>query len=120
LLATPDLLAAALAALGRRILVVGDGARRYRAELALAVPRLVVGSDVHAAPSAAVLARVGVARLAAGHTTDAISAQPLYLRDADVRVGWETRAPETPAPDDTAQAQGTGQALVDGKGVARA
>ena len=87
--------AALLAELARPILAVGDGARRYgaRTRRERACPPSSSAGDAHVAPSAAVLARLGIARLARGETTDSLHALPLYLRGADVRIGWETRAP---------------------------
>jgi len=131
-LATPDALAVLLAGLDGEVLVVGDGARRYGAELQARVPGLLVGGDAHAAPNAAVLARLGVLRLARDETSDAVAALPLYLRGADVRIGWETRTPETGpvapprAPSDPALPGPLGPdrdtdraVLVDGKGAVR-
>jgi tRNA threonylcarbamoyladenosine biosynthesis protein TsaB len=89
--ATPAELAAALAEAGSRvlsgaILAVGDGARRYAPELAGLTGVEVAGSgDAH--PSAAVLAVVALGR--AGDAGPAAALAPRYLREADVRIGWE-------------------------------
>lgn len=83
--ATPEELVAALAGGEVGVLAVGDGARRHAD--ALAAVGVDVGGPVHAYPSAAVLAEVARAR--ASGAGDASALAPVYLRDADVRIGWE-------------------------------
>lgn len=80
--AAPEVLAKVLADLDEPPLLVGDGARRYRDGL---------GLDVAAEPFDHPLAEV-LAAMAPGlapQAPEAVSA--LYLRGADVRIGWETR-----------------------------
>jgi tRNA A37 threonylcarbamoyladenosine modification protein TsaB len=80
-LAEPGEAAASANPLGDGVLVVGDGALRYR-EL-FTCP--VAGPD-DAHPTATVAARLAVGRPA----TDLM---PLYLRQPDVRIGWTSREP---------------------------
>jgi tRNA threonylcarbamoyladenosine biosynthesis protein TsaB len=84
---TPEDLAVEIAGMGPDVLVVGDGAQRYADVLA--------GPGVHvvgAYPSAVVGARLAAGRLDAGQVTDAIGLAAVYLRPADVRIGWATHA----------------------------
>lgn len=99
----PEALSDHLAAVEGPVLAVGDGALRYRAAIE---PRAEVdpagGTDLW--PSPLVLAELGARRLGARHNfapgadggaprtapaTPASLAQALYLRQADVRIGWE-------------------------------
>jgi tRNA threonylcarbamoyladenosine biosynthesis protein TsaB len=97
-LASPDDLAPVLAAMAAEIdnvLVVGDGALRYRDQLVLTEPvggaagpsarlELDVASPF---PSASVVATMVRRRLLAGGSS-AAGIAPLYLRAADVNIGW--------------------------------
>lgn len=76
------------AAGGRRvpILATGDGARRYAEELS-GVPGLEIDRPGNDHPSAAVLVELASRR--AGVQAERIV--PVYLRAADVRIGWEQR-----------------------------
>ncbi len=84
--AVPAALAAALAEMGDGVLAVGDGAQRYAGELGKAA----LGGALAAHPSAAVLAGMAAAR--AGQAGPAAALSPCYLRDADVRIGWQQAA----------------------------
>ena len=102
---TPEELAAwsdDLAAAGP-VLVVGDGAVRYR-ELLAPRPGLDLGlADRVAAPSPAVLARLAARRLAAGAAPAAPrDVVPDYRRHADAAINWEERVPVRTAPPSTA------------------
>ncbi|HRE03062.1 MAG TPA: tRNA (adenosine(37)-N6)-threonylcarbamoyltransferase complex dimerization subunit type 1 TsaB, partial [Ilumatobacteraceae bacterium] len=79
---------AAVMARGQRVIAVGDGAWRYRDELA---------GDVVAAPlahpSAVVAARVGRAALVAADLDGTRpTVQPLYLRAPDAQINWTQRS----------------------------
>jgi tRNA threonylcarbamoyladenosine biosynthesis protein TsaB len=78
---SPESLAAEIAALAERPLAVGDGAWRYRELLAAGA---VVAGPADRSPAPFVVAELGSGRL----TTSSFP-QPLYLRQADVRIGWE-------------------------------
>lgn len=73
------------------VVVVGDGARRYAAILG-GVPGVRVAGPQWDAPPVSVLALLGVARLAAGAVVAPASLVPRYLRAADTRINWHTRA----------------------------
>ncbi len=100
--AAPEDVAAALVALDRPVLAAGDGAERYRPELAGQAGVAFAGQagvafagPDGAFPSAATLARLAVER--AGQAGDPRLLVPCYLRQADVRIGWE-QAPAAPLP----------------------
>lgn len=99
-LATPEQLASELAGISPAPLAVGDGAWRYREPIESA--GAFSGGPLDRWPSPTVIAEIGAARLAgAGPVPLADGAQtvrrsgfeslplPLYLRQADVRIGWE-------------------------------
>jgi tRNA threonylcarbamoyladenosine biosynthesis protein TsaB len=79
-ISSPVDLAAELGTLSERPLAVGDGAWRYR-ELLAGVAQVAGPAD--ASPSPLVVAEIGSGRL-----TPSLP-EPLYLRQADVRIGWE-------------------------------
>lgn len=90
-LGTIDTLVADLTAVGEECLVLGDGALRHRDRLEAAEGRIrVAGPDV-AWPDAADLAELSVPRFLREQTCQPLDLQPIYLRDADARIGWETR-----------------------------
>jgi tRNA threonylcarbamoyladenosine biosynthesis protein TsaB len=85
-----------------QVLVLGDGGRRYGDVLTAPGARLAGSTLDH--PPVGVLADLGAARVAtsASGTVDAdlstaAGVLPLYLRDADARINWETRRPPAPA-----------------------
>lgn len=84
--ATPEALACVLAALDGPVLAVGDGAPRYEDLFTRA--RATIGTGGERWPSALALAQLAAQQLEgpivpSGHVT------PLYLRQADVRIGWD-------------------------------
>jgi tRNA threonylcarbamoyladenosine biosynthesis protein TsaB len=83
-------LAAELEAAGEEALVIGDGGLRYREELARVDHVELAGSD-SAWPDAADLAALAVPRFVREETARPADLQPIYLRQADARIGWETR-----------------------------
>ncbi|MBW3659240.1 MAG: tRNA (adenosine(37)-N6)-threonylcarbamoyltransferase complex dimerization subunit type 1 TsaB [Actinobacteria bacterium] len=82
-------LAAEIAAQGGDCLVVGDGGLRYGDELAAAGADLAGPAD--AWPDAADLAQLAVPRFLREETHEPQSLQPIYLRRADARIGWQER-----------------------------
>ena len=92
--AAPATVAGELAAMteqapgGERVLAVGDGAWRYRHLLAQC-PGLEVGGPADMWPSPLVVAELGGASIARAGTAGLPPLQPVYLRQADVRIGWE-------------------------------
>jgi tRNA threonylcarbamoyladenosine biosynthesis protein TsaB len=89
---TPDALADELRGLDEPVVLVGNGARRYGAILG-AVPGALCSGEVLDFPLPGVVATLAVARAAAGGTTDIDAVLPHYLRDAETRINWQTRAP---------------------------
>jgi tRNA threonylcarbamoyladenosine biosynthesis protein TsaB len=87
---TVQQLAAELEATGEETLVIGDGALRYRAELAHVDGAEIAGPDL-AWPDAADLAELAVPRFVREQTQQPPDLQPIYLRQADAKIGWETR-----------------------------
>ncbi|MGH9091501.1 MAG: hypothetical protein ACRDZR_09025, partial [Acidimicrobiales bacterium] len=82
-----------LAGAGEPVLAVGDGARRYAADLA-AVACVVVAGPSLAGPPPGVLVTLAAERLADGAVpVPPAGVQPAYLRDADVRINWAQRRP---------------------------
>jgi tRNA threonylcarbamoyladenosine biosynthesis protein TsaB len=77
----------------RRVLACGDGALRYR-DLLVGTESLSVAGDSLASPDPRALVSLALARLASGaKPVTAAEVEPLYLRDADVRINWVERAP---------------------------
>ncbi|HXX90019.1 MAG TPA: tRNA (adenosine(37)-N6)-threonylcarbamoyltransferase complex dimerization subunit type 1 TsaB [Acidimicrobiales bacterium] len=96
---SPEVLAEALAFHGRPALALGDGALRYEGLLA-SVPGLEVAGPALAHPPVATLARTALARAATGEWVEGGAIGAHYLREADARINWETRAtrPHAEAP----------------------
>lgn len=80
---TPGELAARLGASGEVVSLVGDGVRRYEAELSTIAAATLMPE--YATPSALVALELGAARLPEA------SVVPMYLRDADAVANFTTR-----------------------------
>jgi tRNA threonylcarbamoyladenosine biosynthesis protein TsaB len=93
---SPEALAEELGALGEKMVVAGNGARRYRDVLGT-VPGAVFGGEALDFPPPGVLATLVVAKAEAGQSTDVQAVVPHYLRDAETRINWETRSPRAGA-----------------------
>lgn len=86
----PEELAAELQSTGRECLVIGDGAARYREELD--GQHLVhVAVDGRGQPDAADLGTLAVPRFEREETQRPDQLEPVYLRHADAKIGWEQR-----------------------------
>ena len=102
-LLTPDGLAESLLEKdhgpGESLLIVGDGAVRYR-QLLAGVPAADLGLAEHlSSPSPVTLARLAIRRLAAGaELSTAADLLPDYRREADARINWEQRIPPPGTP----------------------
>jgi len=85
----PEELAAQLGDLGEVPLAVGDGAWRYRSVLAAGGAEISGPADL--CPSPLVLAEIGARRLETGQLgrPEGAPLVPMYIRQADVRIGWE-------------------------------
>lgn len=85
-----DELSAELESLGEECLVIGEGAMRHREEFeGLHLVDLAV--DGRGQPDAADLGTLAVPRFVREETSRAGTLAPLYLRQADARIGWEQR-----------------------------
>jgi tRNA threonylcarbamoyladenosine biosynthesis protein TsaB len=93
---TPDALAERVGVLARsgRVVVVGDGADRYR-DLLVAHPDVDLElAGALRVPPPEVLARLAADRMAEGSRPEAPEAvRADYRRDADARINWEERTP---------------------------
>ena len=89
---TPAKLVAEVEALGRELLLVGDGAMRYRRELE------TLGSSVDFAsvdlchPHAAALVELSIPRFMREEFDRSADVVPLYLRKSDAEIAWDKRA----------------------------
>lgn len=81
-------LVAEIAALGENVLVVGD-AGLFTDELD-DVDATLGGAEL-ASPDAVVLAELAIPRIVREETQPPTALAPIYLRQADARIGWETR-----------------------------
>jgi tRNA threonylcarbamoyladenosine biosynthesis protein TsaB len=86
---TAEELAAEIEASGEECLVVGDGGLRYPDELAGVDAELA--GPAWAWPDAADLGQLAAPRFEREETGRPTDLQPLYLRRADARIGWEQR-----------------------------
>jgi tRNA threonylcarbamoyladenosine biosynthesis protein TsaB len=84
-----DQLAAEIETHGDDVLLVGDGALNYRDELAVTGVQLA-GPD-RAWPDASDLAGLAAPRFEREETQRPDQLQPIYLRHADAKLGWEQR-----------------------------
>ncbi len=74
--------------------LVGDGALRY-AEMFSEVPGALIGARWLASPPVAVVAEMGVELALLGRFEDPLTLSPRYVRRADARINWASRAPRT-------------------------
>ena len=86
----PDDLVADLVAAGEEVLFAGDGALRYREELA-GVDRSEQAGAAFAFPSGAALVELATARMEREEFSSMWEVQPLYLRQSDAEIEWERR-----------------------------
>jgi tRNA threonylcarbamoyladenosine biosynthesis protein TsaB len=85
--ASPEDVAAELGSLNGAVLAVGDGAWRYRDVFEAAGTEVAGEADKWPSPLA--VAELGFGRMARSHDITMRLPEPLYLRQADVRIGWE-------------------------------
>ena len=74
---------------GEEVLVIGEGGLRYREELTRVDAELAGVDTAH--PDAGDLVHLARQRFVREETQRPIELQPLYLRQADARIGWQTR-----------------------------
>jgi tRNA threonylcarbamoyladenosine biosynthesis protein TsaB len=84
-----DELVADLLARSQEVLLVGDGALRYRDEI-LDGYHCEIGGDAH--PSAAPLVQLAHARALREDWVNPREIEPVYLRAPDARINWSTRS----------------------------
>ena len=87
---SPDDLAGDLVATGEDVLLVGDGALRYR-ELFEDLGSVEIGDQGLAYPSAASLVQLAHARALREEWVQPSELEPYYLRKPDAEVNWVTR-----------------------------
>jgi tRNA threonylcarbamoyladenosine biosynthesis protein TsaB len=88
--ASPDDLAVDLEATGEDVLLVGDGALRYREAFA-DLGRVELGDQGLAHPSAASLVQLAHAKALREDFVQPWELEPLYLRRPDAEINWITR-----------------------------
>ena len=86
----PDDLVGDLAAQTNEVLLVGDGAIRYR-DLFRQVRRVEIAEQSLAHPSAASLVQLAHARALREDWVNTWDLEPLYLRAPDAQINWATR-----------------------------
>ncbi|HEX9696795.1 MAG TPA: tRNA (adenosine(37)-N6)-threonylcarbamoyltransferase complex dimerization subunit type 1 TsaB [Actinomycetota bacterium] len=100
----PERLASELDYHGTDVLFVGNGALVYREILKRG--RAEFGAVSHAFPSANALVELALPRFTREETDSLHELEPLYLRKADVTIGWETRGVMGIPPGATARPMG--------------
>lgn len=85
-----DELVAQLRVTGERHILVGDGALRYREQLAEVI-RADFADEFLDYPSAAALVYLARAKAMRGEWVDGSEITPMYLRAPDAQINWETR-----------------------------
>lgn len=91
---SPDALAKKLHDAGGNVLLLGDGAVAYKAQLASTLgkrARFVPGPANQ--PRAAWVGWLGLDRLAEGRTEDPLTLVPRYLRQSEAELAWARRNP---------------------------
>ena len=72
-------------------LLIGDGASVHRTVLEDRSIGIEVAHDAYDVPDPSALCRTGIVRLGAGSDGDPFLLDALYLKEADVNIGWATR-----------------------------
>jgi tRNA threonylcarbamoyladenosine biosynthesis protein TsaB len=88
----PDHLAAELQEAREEVLLVGDGAIRYRRELEDAGPRVEFASPSLGYPHADELVELSIPRFVREEFDRVADVVPLYLRKSDAEIAWDHRA----------------------------
>ena len=90
--ASPDALAAELAAVPEDVLLVGNGAILYRQELEREGARIELAPVALAHPWASALVSLAAPRFIREETDRLVDLVPLYLRKTDAEIAWDQRA----------------------------
>lgn len=88
----PDHLAAELEETRREVLLVGDGAIRYRRVLEDAGPQVEFASPALGYPHADELVELSIPRFVREEFDRVADVVPLYLRKSDAEIAWDNRA----------------------------
>ncbi|MEX2659067.1 MAG: tRNA (adenosine(37)-N6)-threonylcarbamoyltransferase complex dimerization subunit type 1 TsaB [Acidimicrobiales bacterium] len=102
---SPGELCSEIQAVGGEVLAVGDGAIRYRHDLA-ELTRVEVGDGVLAFPSPGSLVELAHAKALREEFVQPWDLEPIYLRKADAEISWKVRERPT---DPTGDEQGAGR-----------
>ena len=89
---SPSTLGAELEALGREVLLVGNGAIRYRHELEALGSSVDFASVDLSHPHAAALVELSIPRFVREEFDRSADVVPLYLRKSDAEIAWDKRA----------------------------
>lgn len=89
---SPANLAAELEALGRDVLLAGNGAILYRSQLEEVRGKVEFASSAYAHPHASALVELSVPRFIREESDRAYEVVPLYLRKSDAEIAWDQRA----------------------------
>jgi len=89
---SPDNLAADLEALGRDVLLVGNGAILYRQRFAEVGGKVEFASPVQGYPHASALVELSVPRFIREESDRLYEVVPFYLRKSDAEIAWDQRA----------------------------
>jgi tRNA threonylcarbamoyladenosine biosynthesis protein TsaB len=90
LVGNPDDLASELLASGEEVMLVGDGAVRYR-EVFEGLNRVEIAEQGLMYPSARSLVQLAHARAVREDFVNSWDLEPLYLRKPDAEINWQTR-----------------------------
>ncbi|MBI2238452.1 MAG: tRNA (adenosine(37)-N6)-threonylcarbamoyltransferase complex dimerization subunit type 1 TsaB [Actinobacteria bacterium] len=89
---SPDNLAADLQALGRDVLLVGNGAILYRRRFEEVGGKVEFASPAQAHPQASALVELSVPRFIREESDRLFEVVPFYLRKSDAEIAWDKRA----------------------------
>ena len=89
---SPDALVAELQSRREEVVLVGDGALRYRHQLATLGGQVEFASAALANPQATSLVELSVPRLEREESDRVLDVLPLYLRKSDAEIAWDKRA----------------------------
>jgi tRNA threonylcarbamoyladenosine biosynthesis protein TsaB len=89
---SPDKLVGELEASAEEVLLVGDGALRYRRELETLGAQVEFASPALAHPRASAMIELSIPRFLREDYDRLFDVAPLYLRKSDAEIGWDKRA----------------------------
>ena len=89
---SPDALVAELQSRREEVVLVGDGALRYRQQLATLGGQVEFASASLAHPQASSLVELSIPRLEREEFDRVVDVLPLYLRKSDAEINWDKRA----------------------------